>query len=76
MKVTKVNAGEYKAETTIGTYYVVKLYSAETCKAYGWDIYTGSIADCNAWAWVLDTKRECIEALQEMENESFRLPKI
>ena len=67
MKVTRIEAGEYKVTANSGTYIVAKLYN-DNFIPYGWDIFNNVRSDDTAWAWVFDTKREAIEAIAEIEG--------
>jgi hypothetical protein len=67
MKITRLEAGEYKVVANSGTYIVAKLYN-DNFQFYGWDIFNNVRSDETAWAWVFDTKREAIEAIAEIEG--------
>lgn len=67
MKVTRIEAGEYKVTTNIGTYIVAKLYHSSTDQFTCWEVWDNFRHNDNCWAHGFDTKREAIEAIQEME---------
>jgi len=68
MKVTRLEAGEYKVTTDNNTYIVAKLYHSSTDQFTCWEVWDNFRHNDNCWAHGFDTKREAIEAIAEIEG--------
>ena len=69
MKVSRIEAGEYKVVCKAGTFIVGQLLDSTTLQPFGWDVWENEKRTENAWAWVFGTKREAIEAIKELEKK-------
>ena len=67
MKVTRLEAGEYKVTTDNNTYIVAKLYHSSTDQFTCWEVWDNFRHNDNCWAHGFNTKREAIEAIHEVE---------
>jgi|DEB0MinimDraft_6_1074348.scaffolds.fasta_scaffold106522_2 hypothetical protein len=67
MTITKIESGKYNVTTQKLTYIVRKVMHPIRHTPIGWEILDDHVTFKHNWFHVFDTKKEAIQAIQEVE---------